>query len=420
MRCGAPRSLILALLVLGIPTPARAEDGPVEVETAHYHLYAETSPAEAEEMGRVLEAAWTGFRAHFDAKPDLARDDKLVVRFAATREGWDRAIRADGATPPARGGGYYWPASRTAYLYRQPTRYFTRVLLVHEACHQFHYLARTGNRNPTANWYTEGIAEYLSWHTWDGEVLTLGVLPAVSLKDYAASAFGTVAGDAFDLEAFVEGEAVAERALCWSLFRYLATGKDGEPISGFRRFCRRMDRGARPLPVFQRAFGRVADVRKRYVAWLEREQQPWAQVFNQWEGVGEGRMRGMAGVVSVCRLKADAASLATCLEPPDEGPWKAGLLLHYVDPADYTVALVRPDGTLRVDRRRDGRWERVAAVVGLEAEADGTWRLRARRDDEGVCLDVGTRTFGPWALPGRAFGLALDDCEMWFSHLAWE
>jgi hypothetical protein len=64
--------------------------------------------------------------------------EKLPVFIAATREGFAARLTADGIAPPAS-GGYCHPGNRTAYLWRQPTLYHTRVLLLHEATHQFHY-----------------------------------------------------------------------------------------------------------------------------------------------------------------------------------------------------------------------------------------------------------------------------------------
>ena len=78
-----------------------------------------------------------------------------------------RRLLAAGVQPPAA-GGYYHPSGRTAYAWRQPTIYFTRCLILHEATHQFHYLARTSNSVSLAFWYAEGLAEFLSRHYWDG------------------------------------------------------------------------------------------------------------------------------------------------------------------------------------------------------------------------------------------------------------
>src|SRR5690606_4627791 len=108
-------------------------------------------------------------------------------------------------------GGYYWPTNKTAYLFKQPTVYFTRMLFLHEVMHQFHHLARTKNKNPKAGWYTEGVAEYISRHFWDGEDLTLGILPIATLEDYAAKALERFEDEGFDLAAMIDGSAGSSR-----------------------------------------------------------------------------------------------------------------------------------------------------------------------------------------------------------------
>ena len=128
-------TLILALL---FPFKAIA----TEVSSEHYHLHSESTIAETEEMSRVLEAARPQFEKHFNKSPKLRRD-KLALYFFNTKEAWEAKIRADDLEiPDSTAGGYYFHTNKTAYLFRQPTRYYTRCLLIHEAAHQFHYLAR--------------------------------------------------------------------------------------------------------------------------------------------------------------------------------------------------------------------------------------------------------------------------------------
>jgi hypothetical protein len=411
----------LALLLLGLLCAARpAHAGEEVVETAHYRLRYEGPREEAEAYARVLEAAWPGYAAHLGATPPLAAGEKLAVRFLATREAWEGAIRDDGTEAPASAGGYYWPASRTAYLYRQPTEYFSRVLLVHEAAHQFHYLARTGNRNPVAGWYTEGVAEHLSWHRWDGSRLELAVVPGVTLKDYPAAALEETSAPGFDLEAIVAGDRAPSRALAWALYGFLATGDGGKPLRGFATLARKLDAGGRPGPLFRRAFGRPQALLPRLRAWLAEHQAPWAQVFNEWEQVGEGRFRGHAGVVTACRIKAPAARLAARLLLPASGRGRGGLLLHHQGPADFTVALVGADGALRVDRRQGRGWTRLLHIgVPLDSGTGGL-RLEARRRGAEVELAVDGRLLGRFRLPGATLGLAAEDGDLAFEDVAWD
>jgi hypothetical protein len=59
----------------------------------------------------------------------------------------------------------------------QPSAYYTRHLLIHEAAHAFAFHVFGGAGPP---WFMEGTAEYLATHRWDGENLEVGVLPESS------------------------------------------------------------------------------------------------------------------------------------------------------------------------------------------------------------------------------------------------
>jgi hypothetical protein len=379
------------------------------VETPHYRLHAEGSGEQAEEFGRVLEAAYAGFQKFFSAAPKLKRGEKLTVRYFLTREAWGKAILADRAVPPAQAGGYYWPASKTSYLYRQPTRLYTRTLLIHEAAHQFHYLARTGNNHPSQYWYTEGAAEFLAAHYWDGETLQLGVLPHVTLKDYAAAALQEAKRPGFRLDDAVSGKAAVSRPLGWAIYRFVAT--DG--FKGFAGWAKKMDRGGAAGPLFARAFGRGKKLEARFTAWLEKHQQPFRQIFNEWQSTGVRGLRGLAGVVSACQLKRDAKELSATIVPPKQGRWKAGMLLGHAGPGDYVVALL--DGKrLYVDRRVEKGWQELA-----RREATGT-RLRAFRRDGRVVLEIDGAEAGSWELAGSRFGLAIDNCDVRFENVSWK
>jgi len=391
------------------------------VETAHYRIEHFGARAEAEEAGRVLEAGWTAFQSHFKTKPKSGKD-KLRVRVLPDSAAFKAALEADGVPTPDA-GGYYHPENRTAYLFRQPTEYFSRVLLLHEAAHQFHYLARTRNKNPVAEWYREGIAEFLSWHHWDGETLEAAVLPLVSLKDYAAAALAEAKADDFDLEALVEGETAPSRAFAWTLVRYLATGRDGKPLRGYARFARKMDGGVKPTPLFWRTFGRPPAFEEAFVAWLEEEQQPWVQVFNEWQGLGPGRLRGFAeGVVSVCRLRGPVELLKATLEVPRERTnWRGGALLHYVGDDDYSIAILNLTGQLRITRRVGGRWRIMEQGEGPPPSKDGNYRFEVlRRRGKVYLMFEGGLSYGPWELPGETLGLAIQNSDLRFRDLSWQ
>ncbi|MGQ0613954.1 MAG: hypothetical protein ACT4PV_09485 [Planctomycetaceae bacterium] len=415
-RFAAAAAAVAALAAALLAPAARAEEP--AVEAAHYRLFAAAPPEEVEELGRLVEEAWKGFAAFFGKQPKLAEGQKLTVRMLATAEEWERAIRADGTGAPRGAGGYYWPGSRTAYLFRQPTLYYTRVLLLHEMAHQFHFLARTNNKAPTADWYAEGIVEHLSWHHWDGERLLLGVLPLLSLEDRAAGALAVARAPDFDLARVVEGEVAADRPIAWALFRFLATGDKGKPLRRFDAFCRKMDAGGAAGPAFRGQFGPPKALQERFVEWLAAEQQPWTPVFNQWEPLAPGVVRGVAPVMSLCRSKAALASVRATLHLPAEARFLGGLILHFADAENYTVALLDRAGGLAVNRRAAGGWSRLFA--GDVGEGGGEGRvLEAVRRGESVEISVDGKACAAFEFPPSPMGLALDGSDLRFTQLSW-
>jgi hypothetical protein len=397
------------LFVLVAAAAASAEP----IETTHYRLF--HAGPDAPEAARVLEAAYAGFVRFFGTEPK--EKGKLVVRFFEKREEWAKAIIADRAVPPADAGGYYWPDSKTAYLYRQPTRYDTRALLIHEAAHQFHYLARTRNSQPKAYWYSEGVAEYLCEHYWDGEKLTLGVLAMANLRDYPKKALALAEAEDFKLQHFVEGKQhPTSRPLGWALYRYLVTGKH----KGLARWQRKMDGGNTPGPIFKKTFGRGRKVQDAFVDWLRGEQQTWVQIWNEWYPVGGNALHGVADVVSACRPKEPATVLKATLHAPKKGRWMAGILLHYSSKDDYSVALLDWGGFLRIQRRVGKGWQTIERGPGPPKPKDGKYKLQAFRKKGKVYLMVGADGYGPWELPGNVLGLALERCRVTFSDIEWE
>lgn len=405
----------IAFLALCLATAA-ADETAVRVEREHYVLFAQAPADVAEEYADVLEAAWWRFREFFDAEPKLPEDGKLVVRLLATKEAFVAALRADGQPVPDS-GGYYSPANRTAYLWRQPTRYYSRCLLIHEAAHQFHFLSRTGNRSVPCGWYVEGLAEYLCRHRWDGKRLDLGRLPLVSLKDYAAAAAGELAAGA-DLGAQIGADRLS-RPLSWALVRYLL---DGANASRFRRLMDRFDRGGPSAALLYRTFGSPKKLAARLTEWIAAEQEPWSQVFNQWEEIAPGAVRGESGpnVVSFCRPKAAATRISATFRPPEGPEWTAGLLLARDGPDDYTVGIVFHGKIVRVNRRKDGKWTPLASAKCPAPGPDGAYRLAAARDGGKVRFSIGDTEIGAFELPGEQLGLALQGGVVVFRKVAWE
>ena len=151
-----------------------------EHETKHYRLHGEK--VDVKDVGRMLEGLHKNLTKHFGRAPK----GKLRIEVYGNRKRWQDALRRDGITPP-NAGGYYSPKTKTGYLFVQPTKYFTRQLILHEATHQFHYLAATNNNSPGCFWYVEGLAEYFGMHNWDGKELRTASPQQSSARAAAAS-----------------------------------------------------------------------------------------------------------------------------------------------------------------------------------------------------------------------------------------
>ena len=248
-------------------------DGPGHmVETPHYQLYAEVGQGEAETIARMLEGEWSALELWFGETPDTADDELLAVELYAGEQAWADAIAADGLDVPWGAGGYYHPSSGVAYLYTQPTTWYTRVLTLHEAAHQYHHRARTQGVS-VPGWFAEGQAEYLSLHDWDGGCLRLGRPPLVSLEDVPAAALGQA--DGLDLEAHMGGGGSISRPLEWAMFRYFDRADDGALATSWRTFRDAIDGGsADRLADFEETFGGPpSDFDGPLRDWLTDEQQ---------------------------------------------------------------------------------------------------------------------------------------------------
>ncbi|MHC4598068.1 MAG: hypothetical protein ACYS47_03595 [Planctomycetota bacterium] len=388
------------------------------VRSTHYVLHWQGEEAKAKEMSRLLEAAWVEFGRFFGARPRLRKREQLPVRFFQDRAGWVAGMKEDGANVPRSGGGLYWPPNKTAYLYRQPTQYYTRVLFLHETCHQFHYLSRTGNQAPRANWYIEGVVEHLAWHCWDGENLILGALP-VTLKDYPAAALAALKKGKMNLTRLVDG--ASHRPMGAMLVRFLVQRRKGSLRPRYEKLAKSLDRGRSSASAFKSVMGDPKALQPRFRAWLEENQEPWTPVFNEWERIASDRFQGTAkGVMSAVRLRGEPRHLEATLEVPREGPWKGGLLLAHRDRRNYTVTLASSGKRIKVNRYENGRWKTLFSGALPPPKEAGRLRFTAEREGEEVVLTVEGTTVTRVVIPRPAFGLALDGCTLRFRDVRWE
>lgn len=422
LRCVAI-SVATALLVLACERRAIA----AEVETEHYTIVTkgERADAEIDEFGRILEQAWVVYSDHFGKQPKLRRDERLGVYFADTIDDFHAEMAAHNL-PRINGGGYYSPGNRVAYAWRQPQDYDTRALLIHECAHQFHYLACCNNTGPSATWYIEGIAEYLSNHHWDGTTLIAPVLPWVSPKDNFKGALASFE-DGLTVEQMIKGEG-GTYPEWWAFYAWLVLGEDGKLRRHFDRLAAVIDRGEWNLRQFTQHIGKPDRVQPAFLEWLRAHQQPFTQVWGYWQHIGEAYLSADSPAVGLCVLKNPAQRISATIHPQpsdadaEPGPWKAGLILSFTDVANFTIAFIDSAARcLRVHAYVDRKWSILGAWELSEGDLTAPVTIDAQCVDDAVSVRVGGQEVTRVELVGDAqrMGFTADRSAVRFADLEW-
>ena len=327
----------------------------------------------------------------------------LSIAVFRSRERFVQGLSADGQPVPTAAGGYYSPATKKAYCYVQPSDYFTRQLVLHEALHQFHFLVATGNHNPSVEWYTEGLAEYFGMHNWDGRTLKTGVVPAITLEDYPAAAMKAFRSANEDLDGLACGRIPCPRPLAWALVHFLINNHPTE----FRELARRLDEGDDPGLAWTSVTASLggADLKQKLMIWIESHQQPWQIVWVGWQQHGAA-IEGASEVNAMAVLKATPAAITARLEPLKDGV-KAGLAFGYVSPQQFCLFQVVGAEGYRIVRRADGRWTCLAqGRLPVSANRDGPV-LSARIEGDLVRLAANGQEIKTIRAPGQV-GLSVD------------
>jgi len=421
-------SILLALALA-------ADPGVVQVTTKHYAVGA--TGMDAVEAGQMLEQLYDRLVGHFrNEPPGLPRTRKettpgissqmgrdvakqapenhqatvtpvLRIEVRDSAKAFQAALRAAGH-PRIDGGGYYGPENRTAYLFTQPSAYFTRHLLLHEAVHQFHFLVATGNRKPKASWYTEGLADYFAMHRWDGNRLECGVIPAVSLEDYPAAALAEIdalEAPATDLAKLIAGEVQVSRPMSWALVHFLIH----HDSKAFEQLASRLDAGDDAEPAFRTTFGPITpELAHAFREWIATHQQPWSIVWIGWQQWGhmlEGHAETTVGLII---HKQPPDRFAFTLHPSD-APWKAGGVFGYAGEDDFYLLQLTSTGRVQVLRRLESRWQHVFAAP----LSPGVRDFAIIRTGDEVALQIGDQPVHRLTAPGR-LGLFVDSCRVRF------
>jgi len=388
-------------------TPVVVKSGiGLEATTTHYDLYAETTSADATDMARLLEASGAAFASWFErAQPT----SKLKVKYYADQTAFEAGLLADGIQIGSEAGGYYATSTQTAYLYKQGNPYYSHVLLVHEASHQFHFLTRLKNPSP-AFWYVEGHAEYLSRHDWDGQCVRLGVTSLLSWEDLPADA---LAEPSIDVPGILSGSKTGTRADAWAIVRFLDTGSYQ---AGFQAFRDAYD--ANGAPSFDALVAPASSLVSPIASWLPTAQEPMKPIFTEWIHVGPSSVDvDTPGVFSLAVVKAAASHLQAKFTVPSSGNFDVGVVVAYTDSTHYVGVVHGNDGNVRTFTANGSAiWNNVGTAPapsnGVEIMSVDFSGGVAHVTFNGKNIDV------PAASP-RA-GIAANDTAGRFTALSWQ
>ncbi|MDC1141794.1 hypothetical protein OAU50_01775 [Planctomycetota bacterium] len=400
--------------------PWASELGLKAFESEHYRLVTDEWPDLAREYLRVLEAEWPLLVAFFGKQPELKDGNRLVVNYLSTQELWQQKLKEDNVAIPFGAGGYYTPQTSAVYFYTQPTVYNTRQLMIHEAMHQFHYLACCNNKNPADNWYIEGIVEHFSRHHWNDQTLQLGAIPLVTLANYPKKALDIFSQEDYSLATMIDSSRQSSRPEQWALVRYLKTAEDGKHLKAWDKLRKKLDAGGTGKDYFRKYLGDPSKLQPKIHKWLEDQQEPFVYLWNEWDPRAVNEVVGWGTVTSGIASRTDIDTISASVTPPTEGDWMGGVLLDYVSNEDYTVGHVRSNGKYSITRMTKSGWRRLRSG-SYEKSASGMFTVKAVRDLKG---DVEYWINGTLAetipVNGKRMGLCLEGCRLSFTDLKWE
>ena len=357
----------------------------------------------ARDLGSLLELALPSMEGWFgEALPA----DRLPIRVElhASEADMLASIAAAGVDKPVGAGGFYHPTPQVSWLYQQPTRYYTQVLLLHEVTHQVQDLLRGAGGDERPAWWVEGVAEYLGRHDWDGDCARVAQRPLGSVADIDRSALNDVIGG-LTLDDVLNGG--GGRSAWYGLIAYLDRGHEG--MEQLRRVLDDEGTDDAGAALFD-AFGDVAD---GWQPWLQAHQQPLEASYQEWVHRGPDSMIGISGNVITARARAPASEFAVVVPGPSDGA-SGGVLAAWESDDSWFAVLAAEDGIWSFDVTPSGAvWNRRADLP----PEPGPHGVRSRPVATGTELQWGSVTFVlehelPWAA-----GLAMSGGEVAFEGI---
>jgi hypothetical protein len=387
-------------------------------EGEHYRVYTELSEARTEELGRLLEASWEAFQVYFNYSPPLDDGQKLWVNVYQNRDRWQAGMASDGISHQGDAGGYFDPNTRKAYLYQQPTLYYTDSLILHEATHQFHLLGRLG-QNQLPWWYVEGVAEYLAHHDWDGACVRLGVLPLLTREDYPANALNDYEAMLPDLNGILQGDFEPSRPMVWALYSYLQS-MSNLFREGFTTLRETLDQGEQvdSFSLFSELIAEPSTLQIPILEWLEQSQLPFIDIYLEWTSIGPKTIRGHGLYFSYALLKESYNQLSyTAI--PNQDDWAFGVIIDHEDSENYTGVVLFHYGEVSTFEMEGGSavWY-TQEVLDIPINEESI-TVRVIHEDGETSIWFGEYHFTFNTRFPLALGLVTQDSDILFDDLSW-
>lgn len=360
------------------PAPAAREAPAENVVVGTSVTVSGDAPVEVlEQAARIGDELVPILAVHFEAEvPKDARPLRVAIH--ATREGFQRAVKAEGGVEAdvATAGGYTPKKTLVSHLWVQAEPFDTRRLVLHELTHQVQDKTFAAFGPGTdVEWHREGLAEYFGWHV-RGKGLEVGRVDAVARSRRPAEFVERLSG--LDAWKVAVGERPADYTDALGLVYALLTTADGVTREQFRHWeraaWRRRDAAARLPSAFDADPQRIpAAVTEVWGDWQPR----WTVVSGAWDerdgdlgGSGTDRAWLKAGRSPHARPAADG-------EPEGQGRVRIRSVVHARAGSRAGLSLASADGRQRVDLEVEAATVRLVAVDGERRAALKEWALAA-------------------------------------------
>ena len=388
-----------------------------QLETRHFLVIAEPmphpQPVALADWGTILRqyieqldaklAPLFGGQTIGATQPTLGQ--KPILLICANKASYLRRLGEYGVANPATvigSGGYYHPDANIILIWRQPTEYYSRHVVLHEVAH-WYCLQLLGSRyGKMPLWLCEGLADHAAFHTWDGQTLQAMQLPRVSLENYPARLDTLLKRLALDDAADISLKSVSEcfellragqeadrvydeYALAWGLAAFLVEQFPRE----MTRFFESLQQNDTPEH-WQSAFDDTHRPTWRLFAdWVAAHRLPWHWVWNHWEDTGT-HLLGISDSTAMIVQSHVAPGNKTEQEPeitllrcevtPLLDGTLIGLVFRYADSDNFEMLQFRNVGngetSWRHVRFAQKQWEQVQQWEQMQSTEVG----RSRRD----------------------------------------